>query len=154
MYKNKPIFAATGNTAAEVITQRSDASKDNMGLTTWQGDKVRKRDVTVSKNYLKQDELDILNRIVTMYLDYAELQAKSHKQLFMKDWREKLDAFLQFNGQDILQNSGSVTKKIADELAEAKYTEFHQQRLALDANKPSDIDEAIKKIEGTYNEQE
>ena len=85
--QNKLIFAATGNTAAEVIAQRSDSSKDNMGLSTWKGDKVRKRDVTVSKNYLKQDELDILNRIVTMYLDYAELQAKSHKQLFMKDWR-------------------------------------------------------------------
>ena len=147
--QNKLIFAATGNTAAEVIAQRSDASKDNMGLSTWQSDKVRMGDVTVSKNYLSQDELEILNRIVTMYLDYAELQAKNHKQLFMHDWREKLDAFLQFNGQEILDNAGSITKKVADKLAEDKYTQFHQQRVALAANEPGDIDAAIKKLEET-----
>ena len=102
--QNKLIFAATGNTAAEVIAKRSDATKDNMGLTNWSGDKVRKKDVTVSKNYLNQGELDTLNRIVTMYLDFAELQAKNHRQMFMKNWREKLDAFLQFNNQEILNN--------------------------------------------------
>lgn len=144
--QNKLIFAATGNTAAELIAQRSDPKKDNMGLTNWSGDKVRKKDVIISKNYLQQDELDILNRIVTMYLDYAELQAKNHKQMFMKNWREKLDAFLQFNGQDILQNAGKVTKKVADKLAEDAYESFNQNRITLESQQPGDIDDAIKKL--------
>lgn len=144
--QNKLIFAATGNTAAEVIAQRSDTHKDNMGLTTWKGAKVRKQDVTISKNYLNKEELDTLNRIVTMYLDYAELQAKNHRQMFMKDWREKLDAFLQFNNQDILQNAGNITKKVADKLAEEKYEQFSQNRLAYEDAKTGDIDEAIKKL--------
>ncbi|MCB1584165.1 MAG: virulence RhuM family protein [Xanthomonadales bacterium] len=144
--QNKLIFAATGSTAAEVIADRSDASKDNMGLTNWRGSKVRKHDVIVSKNYLDKEELDVLNRIVTMYLDYAELQANNHRQMFMKDWREKLDAFLQFNGQDILQNAGKISKKVADQLAEEKYQNFHQNRLAKEAKVPGDIDEVIKQL--------
>lgn len=144
--QNKLIFAATGNTAAEVIAQRSNPEKDNMGLTTWKSTKVRKQDVTVSKNYLKKDELDTLNRIVTMYLDYAELQAKNHRQMFMKDWREKLDAFLQFNGQEILQNAGNISKKIADKLASEKYEQFHKNRLQSESQKLDDIDQAIKQI--------
>lgn len=145
--QNKIIFAATGSTAAEVIAERSDATKDNMGLTTWSGDKVRKKDVAISKNYLNQEELDTLNRIVTMYLDYAELQAKNHRQMFMKDWREKLDAFLQFNGQEILNNAGSIQKKVADKLAEDNYDTFHQSRLKADHDSIGDIDEAIKNLE-------
>lgn len=109
--QNKLIFAATGNTASEVIAQRNDIGKKNMGLTTFKGDKIRKQDVTISKNYLNKEELEILNRIVTMYLDFSELQAQNKKQMFMKDWREKLDAFLQFNGQEILQDAGNITKK-------------------------------------------
>jgi hypothetical protein len=144
--QNKLIFAATGNTAAEVIAKRSDISKDNMGLTTFNGDKVRKQDVTVSKNYLNKEELDILNRIVTMYLDFSELQAKNKKQMFMKDWREKLDAFLQFNGQEILQNAGNISKKIADKLAEDNYNKFHLNRLKEESQKPGDIDEAVKNL--------
>lgn len=144
--QNKLIFAATGNTAAEVIAQRSNPKQDNMGLTTWEGSKVRKKDVTISKNYLQQDELDTLNRIVTMYLDYAELQAKNHKQMFMKDWREKLDAFLQFNNQDILQNAGSISKKVADELALDKYESFHQNRLEQKNDTSDDLDDAIKRL--------
>lgn len=144
--QNKLIHAATGNTAAEIIAQRSDASKDNMGLTAFKGTKVRKQDVTISKNYLNKEELDTLNRIVTMYLDYAELQAKNHRQMFMKDWREKLDAFLQFNNQDILQNAGNITKKVADKLAEETYNTFHQNRLRAEAKELGDIDEAIKKL--------
>jgi len=144
--QNKLIFAATGSTAAEAIAERSDASKDNMGLTSWSGDKVRKKDVTISKNYLNQEELDTLNRIVTMYLDYAELQAKNHRQMFMKDWREKLDAFLQFNGQEILNNAGSIRKKVADKLAEVNYDNFHSNRLKAENHSIGDIDEAIKKL--------
>lgn len=145
--QNKLIFAATGNTAAEVIAKRSDATTNNMGLTNWSGDKVRKKDVTISKNYLNQDELDTLNRIVTMYLDFAELQAKNHRQMFMKDWQEKLNAFLQFNGQEILRNAGSVQKKVADKLAEDNYETFHQNRLNAENDRLGDIDEAIKKIQ-------
>ncbi len=144
--QNKLIFAATGSTAAEVIAQRSDANKDNMGLTTWKGSKVRKQDVTVSKNYLNKQELDILNRIVTMYLDYAELQAQNHRQMFMKDWREKLDVFLQFNEQEILQNAGKVSKKIADQLAEEKYQAFNKNRLIKSSIELDDIDKAIKQL--------
>lgn len=141
--QNKLLFAATGQTAAEIINERSDSNQNNMGLTSWSGGKVRKKDVTVSKNYLQQEELDLLNRIVTMYLDFAELQAKNHRQMFMKDWKDKLDAFLQFNNQDILQNAGSITKEIADKLALEKYEVFHQNRLKLENEKPDDFDEAL-----------
>lgn len=144
--QNKLIYAATGNTAAEVIAKRSDPTKSNMGLTNWSGDKVRKKDVSVSKNYLNQDELDTLNRIVSMYLDYAELQAKSHKQMFMKDWRDKLDAFLQFNGQEILANAGNISKKVADKLVEEKYDQFHESRMIKQDNQLGDIDRAIEDL--------
>lgn len=144
--QNKLIFAATGSTAAEVISQRSNTAKDNMGLTNFKGAKVRKQDVTISKNYLNEKELDTLNRIVSMYLDFAELQAQNKKQMFMKDWREKLDAFLQFNEQDILQNAGNITKKVADKLAEDTYDIFHQNRLKEENQQCGDIDEAIKKL--------
>lgn len=144
--QNKLIYAATGNTAAEIIAQRSDSGKNNMGLTSFKGTKVRKQDVTISKNYLDKKELDILNRIVSMYLDFAELQAQNKKQMFMKDWREKLDVFLQFNEQEILQNLGTITKEVADKLAEDRYLTFHQNRLTTDENTLGDIDKAIKKL--------
>lgn len=94
MVQNKLHWAITGSTAAEIIAERADAGKPNMGLTTWKGAKVRRADVTVAKNYLKEDEIRQLNRIVTMYLDYAEEQAERRKPLYMRDWRAKLDAFL------------------------------------------------------------
>ena len=144
--QNKLLFAASGNTAAEIIESRSDASKDNMGLTSWKGSKVRKADVTISKNYLNKEELDTLNRIVTMYLDYAELQARNHQQMFTKDWREKLDIFLQFNSQEILTNAGTVTKEIADKLAIEKYEKFNHIRLTENNTKENDFDRAIKKL--------
>jgi hypothetical protein len=144
--QNKLLFAASGNTAAEIIQSRSDATKDNMGLTTWKGSKVRKGDVTISKNYLNKKELDVLNRIVSMYLDYAELQAMNHKQMFTKDWREKLDSFLQFNNQEILTNAGTVTKEIADNLAIEKYEQYNKARLLEDSTKENDFDKAIKKL--------
>ena len=144
--QNKLLFAATRNTAAELIANRSDVSKDNMGLTSWKSAKVRKADVTVSKNYLKQEELDILNRVVSMYLDFAELQAQQKRQMFMKDWQEKLDAFLSFNGQEILNNPGKVQKKVADQLAEQCYDQFNKVRIQLDDQKENDFDKAIKEL--------
>ncbi|MBP1926922.1 hypothetical protein J2Z76_002794 [Sedimentibacter acidaminivorans] len=127
--QNKLRFAIHGHTAAELIEQRADASKDDMGLTTWKGDKVRKGDITVAKNYLTEKEIKSLNRIVTMYLDYAEDQAERRNPMYMKDWEEKLNAFLKFNERDILTGAGSISHEVAKELAEKEYEKFNQKRL-------------------------
>jgi hypothetical protein len=111
--QNKLHWAITGQTAAEIIAGRADASQPNMGLTAWSGAKLRRQDVTVAKNYLRENELGELNRIVTMYLDYAEDQAKRRRAVHMRDWREKLDAFQEFNERDILQNAGKVSMEVA-----------------------------------------
>lgn len=140
--QNKLHFAISGKTAAELIAERADATQPNMGLTSWKGAKVRKRDVTVAKNYLNQKEIEGLNRIVTMYLDYAEDQAKRHRQIFMRDWRKKLDAFLQFNEREILSNAGKVSKAVADQLALEQYETFHRHRLTLEAEQESLADDA------------
>ncbi|MGN7477711.1 virulence RhuM family protein [Solibacillus silvestris] len=128
--QNKLHFAIHGQTAAELIASRSDAEKENMGLTSWKGDKVRKGDVTVAKNYLSEKELKSMNRIVTMYLDYAEDQAERQQPMYMKDWTEKLNAFLQFNGREILENAGKVSKAVADRLAVQEYEKYNQNRIA------------------------
>ncbi len=112
--QNKLHFAVAGKTAAELIAERADASQPNMGLTSWKGAKVRKGDVTIAKNYLNENEVSSLNRIVTMYLDFAEDQAKRRRQIFQRDWRDKLDAFLQLNDREVLQDAGKVTKVVAD----------------------------------------
>ena len=140
--QNKLHFAIHGHTAPELIKLRADASKENMGLTSWKGDKVRKEDVTIAKNYLTDTELDELNRIVTMYLDYAELQARRHEAMYMKDWIERLDAFLQFNEHEILKNAGKVRREIADKLAIDQYEVFHQER--LENPEKDDFDEFIE----------
>jgi hypothetical protein len=140
--QNKLHFAISGKTAAELIADRADASQPNMGLTAWKGVKVRKGDVTVAKNYLNNEEMDGLNRIVSMYLDYAEDQAKRHRQIFMRDWRSKLDAFLQFNERDILTNAGTVSKAVADQLALEQYEKFNQHRLAVETEQETLLDDA------------
>lgn len=146
--QNKLHFAVSGRTAAEIISERADKSKSNMGLTSWKGAKVRRGDVTIAKNYLNHDEIEHLNRIVEMYLNYAEDQAKHRRQVFMRDWRKKLDAFLQFNERDILTNAGKVTKEIADKLALEHYEVFKTHRLAVEAERESLADdEELKKIE-------
>jgi hypothetical protein len=145
--QNKLHWAATGKTAAELIAERADHTQPNMGLTAWKGDKVRKTDVIIAKNYLRETEIAELNRIVTMYLDYAEDQARRRKVLYMRDWREKLDAFLQFNQRDILTHAGRVEKAVADKLAEDEYDRFQARRLAAEAE--GDVkafDEAVKKL--------
>lgn len=146
--QNKLHFAVSGKTAAELISERADASKPNMGLTSWSGAKVRKNDVTVAKNYLNKDELEALNRIVVMYLDYAEDQAKRRKEIFMTDWRQKLDAFLNFNERDILDNPGKVSKEVADTLAAEQYETFHRARLEHEAHEEAEKDdEELKSIQ-------
>ncbi len=126
--QNKLHFAATGMTAAELIKSRADHLKPNMGLTTWKAGEVRKTDVTIAKNYLKEEEIDELNRIVVMWLDFAEDQAKRRKQVFMKDWERKLDEFLRFNDRRVLPDAGKVSKQDADEHAKAEYEQFEMRR--------------------------
>jgi hypothetical protein len=129
--QNKLHFAATGKTAPELIAGRADHSKPNMGLTSWKGDVVRKADTTVAKNYLTQEEISELNRIVTMWLDYAEDQARRRKQVFLKDWEFKLMEFLAFNDRPLLSNKGKVSKADADAHAGAEYEEFAVRRRTL-----------------------
>jgi hypothetical protein len=129
--QNRLHFAATGQTAPELIAARADHSKPNMGLTSWKGGVVRKADVTVAKNYLTQEEIGELNRIVTMWLDFAEDQARRRKQVFLKDWETKLNEFLRFNERAVLGDKGSVSKTTADAHAEAEYEEFAARRRAL-----------------------
>ena len=125
--QNKLHYAITGNTAAEIIYNRVDSEKENMGLTNWKNSPdgpIYKYDVDIAKNYLNEKELKDLNRIVTMYLDYAELQAENHNAMTMKDWVEKLNAFLQFNDKEILCNAGKISASVAKELAYKEYDKF------------------------------
>lgn len=132
--QNKLHFASTGRTAAEIIRSRSGAALPNMGLTNWQKDEVRKTDVTVAKNYLNESEIKELNRIVTMWLDFAEDQATRRKQVFMKDWETKLNDFLAFNDRRVLTHAGSVSKQDAEEHAKMEYDHFAQKRRELKEN--------------------
>jgi hypothetical protein len=129
--QNKLHFAATGRTAAELIAARADHTKPNMGLTTWKGVSVRKADVTIAKNYLREEEISELNRIVVMWLDYAEDQAKRRKQIFLRDWETRLDNFLAFNERQVLPNAGKISKEDADTRAKAEYEEFAARRRAF-----------------------
>lgn len=131
--QNKMLWAVTGKTAAELIKDRSDSNAPNMGLTSWAGGRVRKADVSTGKNYLTKEEMTDLNSIVTMYLDFAENQAKRRLVVTMADWKEKLDAFLQFNGHELLTNAGSVRAEVAKKLAEDRYGEFDAKRKAVEA---------------------
>jgi hypothetical protein len=127
--QNKMHFSAHGHTAAEVIYQRADAEKDFMGLTSWSGAMPRRSDADVAKNYLSQDELDTLNRIVSLYLDFAELQAKSHQPMYMNDWLQKLDDFLKLSGKELLNHAGSISAEIAKQKANAEYDKFKERTL-------------------------
>ena len=126
--QNKLHYAATGMTAPELILRRSDHKLPNMGLSNWKTGEVRKTDVTIAKNYLKENEIEQLNRIVVMWLDFAEDQALRRKQIFMKDWERKLDEFLKFNERKVLPNAGNVSKKDADDHARREYDRFEQRR--------------------------
>ena len=145
--QNKLHWAITGHTAAELIAERASAAKPNMGLTSWKGKKVRQADVIVAKNYLAEDELRSLNRIVTMYLDYAEDQAERHQPMYMRDWAQKLDAFLQFNGREVLRNAGQVSAEVAKALALSEYEKYNTARLQREAGEPDqDFDKVVKRL--------
>ena len=144
--QNKLHFAIHGETAAELIVQRADHKKERMGLTTWKNatdGKIIKTDVVVAKNYLNEKELKSLDRFVTMYLDYAEDQAERNIPMTMEDWAGKLNAFLQFNEREILDNPGKVTQEIAKAFAES---EFEKYRIVQDRLFESDFDKQIKRL--------
>ncbi|OGT08942.1 MAG: cell filamentation protein Fic [Gammaproteobacteria bacterium GWE2_37_16] len=146
--QNKLHFAITGKTAAEIVYERTGSTKPNMGLTTWKNapkGKIRESDVIIAKNYLNENELDHLNRIVTMYLDYAEMQAKRGIIMYMKDWVQKLDAFLKFNEREILHNAGKISHDVAEALA---LGEFEKYRVIQDHMLESDFDKEVKKMLG------
>ncbi|MBU4142214.1 virulence RhuM family protein [Patescibacteria group bacterium] len=149
--QNKLHFAITGKTAAEIISERADGAKINMGLTVWKNSPkgaIRETDAVIAKNYLNEKELDHLNRIVTMYLDYAEMQAQKGIAMYMKDWVEKLDAFLKFNEREILENAGKISHEVAEALALGEYEKFRAEQ---DKNYISDFDREVKKILNNKN---
>ncbi len=125
--QNKMHFSVHGHTAAEIIYNRADAEKDFMGLTTWTGMIPKRSDAEYAKNYLTEEELDILNRIVSLFLDFAELQAKSHTPMYMKDWMQKLDDFLKLSGKELLTHAGSISAEIAKLKADTEYDKFKQR---------------------------
>jgi hypothetical protein len=126
--QNKMHWAAHGQTAAEVIYKRIDAQKPNLGLTSFKGEKPTKKETEIAKNYLNKEELDVLNRMVTAYLEIAELQALNRKPMYMKDWANRLDDFLTMTGNEILNNSGKVSHKKALDKAHQEYEQFLQQQ--------------------------
>jgi len=125
--QNKMHFAAHGHTAAEVIYDRANAEKDFMGLTAWRGAMPTKHEAEIAKNYLSEEEVDMLNRIVNLYLDFAELQAKSHVPMYMKDWIKKLDDFLSLSGKELLTHAGSVSAEVAKLKANEEYDKFRER---------------------------
>ena len=131
--QNKLLYAVTGRTSAEIVTTRADANAPNMGLTSWKGTVVRKQDVIIAKNYLTQDELDSLNRLVVLFLETAEFRAKNRKDLTMNFWRENIDKILLSNDQRLLPNAGTVSKVQKDEFAYQVYEEFNARRKRKEA---------------------
>lgn len=148
--QNKLHFAIHGRTAAEIIKGRADATQVNMGLTTWKNaphGPIRRADVTVAKNYLSQEEITELNRIVTMYLDFAEDQARRKKPMHMAEWVQRLDAFLQFNERNILTHAGEVSHQLAEEHAHAQFEQYEAERRRIEAAQPnSDFDRAVEEV--------
>jgi len=143
--QNKMLWATTGKTAAELIESRSNPDKPNMGLTAWRGSIVRKYDVSIAKNYLKEEEIKDLNEIVTMYLDYAERQARKRRTVTMAEWSDKLDAFLKQNEEELLTHAGTVKAEVAKKIAEERYDEFEKKRKIAEAKKADEED--LKELE-------
>ena len=143
--QNKMLFAVTQRTAAEIVVERADPSQPNMALTTWKSGRVRKDDVVTAKNYLRAEEIDHLNRIVTMFLDFAELRAQQRSNIRMADWRQNVDNFIQFNERPLLQNAGRVSREQMVQIAHERYAEFDANRREAEA-KEADAED-IKALE-------
>lgn len=155
--QNKLLFAITGQTAAEIIHSRADFSKPNMGLSTWKGagrgKVLNKQDVEIAKNYMNKDEIDTLNLLVNQYIDFAELQTRSHKVMYMKNWKEKLDAFLQLNDKEILTHTGKISAELAKELAHVQYDKYVEHRKKIEMIQSNEeLNKLIQKIENKQNE--
>jgi hypothetical protein len=144
--QNKMHWAAHGHTAAEIIHHRVDAYKENMGLTNWVGTQIRKSEVSVAKNYLNQDELDLLNRIVTAYLEFAELQALNRRPMYMKDWILQLDMFLTMSGRELLDHAGKISHEQALKKAQIEYEKYRQKQLEQPTMVEKHFIEAEKEI--------
>ena len=144
--QNKLHWAITGQTAAEIIHGRADATKPNMGLTNWRGAKLRKQDVAIAKNYLSEPELAALNNLVEQYLLFAEGQAMRRVPMHMRDWIAKLNAFLSVNERAILEHAGKISHKMAMELAEAEYEKFHRKQIERADQAGGDFDKVIKQL--------
>jgi len=144
--QNKMHWAAHGHTAAEVIAERADADQPNMGLTNWTGKALHRNDVSIAKNYLNDEELDALNRIVSAYLEFAELQAKNRKPMYMANWISKLDDFLKLSDRDILTTAGKISHETAKEIAESEFVKYNKKALAQPSRAEQDFDEAIEKV--------
>jgi len=148
--QNKLHWAITGQTAAEIITQRADSSKENMGLTTWRGSNIRKTDVSIAKNYLKEEELSALSNLVEQYLIFAQGQAQRRVPVYMNTWIEKLNGFLTLNDREILNNAGSISHEIGKENAEQEYQKFKKNKQKTISE--GDFEKAINKIENKKRE--
>ena len=146
--QNKMHWAAHKHTAAEVIYQRADAEKEHMGLTSWQGKSIKRTDVEVAKNYLDKDELDALNKIVTAYLDIAEVHALNHEPMYMKDWLETIDDYLKMTRRDILKTKGSVTHKQALEKAHEEYEKYKKSEESRLSSVEQHFFDSINELEG------
>lgn len=144
--QNKIHWAAHGHTAAEIIAKRADALLPSMGLTSWSGKTPKKTDVLIAKNYLSENELDALNRIVTAYLEFAELQAQNRRLMYMKDWIEKLDDFLKLSEHEILTHAGAISHEAAISKAETEYEKFHKKLLEKPSEVEKHFEEAVKKL--------
>ena len=147
--QNKMHWAITGQTAAEIVHSRADAKKPNMGLTNYRGARVRKLDVTIAKNYLREEELAALNNLVEQYLIFAQGQAMRRIPMYMRDWIKKLDGFLTINDREILGHAGRISHEMARQLAESEYRKFHGKRLLEATQSASDFDNAVKQIEAS-----
>ncbi len=145
--QNKMHWAAHGHTAAEIIYKRSDAEKAHMGLTSWSGKSPRRSDIEIAKNYLNDEELNILNRVVSMYLDFAELQALNRKPMYMADWVAKLDHFLRMTERDILSHLGKISHEIALDKARTEYVKYQQQLIDTPSPVEQHFLEALQEIE-------
>lgn len=143
--QNKLHWAITGQTAAEIISLRADSTKENMGLTSWRGDNIRKTDVSIAKNYLNENELSALNNLVEQYLIFAQGQAQRRIPMYMNNWIEKLNGFLTLNDREILNNAGSISHEIGKENAEREYKRFKENKQKTIGE--GDFEKAIKKIE-------
>ncbi|MBI5451605.1 MAG: virulence RhuM family protein [Gammaproteobacteria bacterium] len=144
--QNKMHWAAHGQTAAEVIVSRADSGKPNMGMTSWLGERPRKEDAAIAKNYLTGEELDELNRIVNAYLEFAELRALNRKPMYMANWIVKLDEFLRMSEREILTHAGRVSHGVAVDKAELEYEKFRLQQANLSAPVERDFEEAVKQL--------